>query len=182
MIEPLSPYIHYYNRGVNKEDIFFDKSQYDYLIQTFYRFFPHYSLELIAYCLMPNHYHILLKHDDLLEGSKFIQRVFNSYTQSVNRQVSRVGTLFQGNVKKRFVEDDDYLLDVISYIHLNPVKSGLCTKPEEWQFSDYTEWVGTKKSARNLAPERDRIFGDIDNFIEIINMKTHDLQSLQTDQ
>lgn len=100
MIESLSPYVHYYNRGVNKEDIFFDKSQYEFLIQTFYRFLPHYNLELIAYCLMPNHYHVLLKHDDPHEGSKFIQRIFNSYTQSVNRQVSRVGTLFQGNVKK----------------------------------------------------------------------------------
>ena len=182
MIESLSPYIHYYNRGVNKEAIFFDNSQYDYLIRTFYRFLPQYKLELIAYCLMPNHYHILLKHDDPLEGSRLIQRVFNTYTQAVNRQVSRVGTLFQGNVKKRFIEDNDYLMDAISYIHLNPVKSGLCTKPEEWLFSDYTEWIGTKKSARNIAFERESIFGSIDNYIELINMKIQDLLSFQTDQ
>ncbi len=178
MIESLSPYVHYYNRGVNKESIFFDNSQYEYLIRTFYRFLPPYKLELIAYCLMPNHYHILLKHDDPLEGSRFIQRVFNAYTQAVNRQVTRVGTLFQGNVKKRFVEDDEYLMDVISYIHLNPVKSGLCEKPEEWLFSDYTEWIGTKKTARNIESERTKIFGDIYYYIELINMKIEDLKSL----
>ena len=73
-------------------------------------------------------------------------------------------------------------MDTISYIHLNPVKSGLCTKPEEWLFSDYTEWIGTKKSARNIAFERESIFGSIDNYIELINMKIQDLLSFQTDQ
>lgn len=171
MEEPASPYVHYYNRGVNKEAIFFSPLQYEYLIQTLYRFLPNYHLQLIAYCLMPNHYHILLKHNDHKEGSKYIQRVFNTYTQAVNHQVSRVGTLFQGSVKKRFVEDDGYLATVIIYIHLNPVKSGLCNKPEQWLYSDYLEWIGLKSTIRNIETERKQIFGDIKSYVEMMNLE-----------
>jgi putative transposase len=171
MIEPASPYVHYYNRGVNKEEIFFSPLQYEFLIQTLYRFIPNYHLELIAYCLMPNHYHILLRHNDLKEGSKYIQRVFNTFTQAVNHQVSRVGTLFQGNVKKQFVEDDGYLSTVIMYMHLNPVKSGLCNNPEEWLYSDYREWVGQKSTIRNIASERKQIFGSVEDYLDLINLE-----------
>lgn len=171
MIESASLYVHYYNRGVNKEAIFFSHLQYEYLIQTLYRFLPNYHLDLIAYCLMPNHYHILLKLDDHNQGSKYIQRVFNAFTQAVNHQVSRVGTLFQGNVKKRFIEDDEYLATVIMYIHLNPVKSGLCNKPDEWHYSDFQEWVGLKSTIRNIASERKKIFGNVEDYLELINME-----------
>lgn len=171
MIEPASPYVHYYNRGVNKDIIFFGPLQYEFLIQTLYRFLPNYHLKLIAYCFMPNHYHILLKHDELTEGSKYIQRVFNTYTQAVNHQISRVGTLFQGNVKKRVIEDDGYLATAIMYIHLNPVKSGLCNKPELWHYSDYSEWVGLKSSIRNIASERKEIFGSIEDYKDLINLE-----------
>ena len=61
-----------------------------------YRFLPYYKVELVAYCLMPNHYHILLEELEDKQGSRFIQRVFNSYTQAVNKRYGRVGTLFQG--------------------------------------------------------------------------------------
>lgn len=177
MEELASPYVHYYNRGVNKEAIFFGPLQYEYLIQTLYRFLPNYNLQLIAYCLMPNHYHILLKHEDQREGSKYIQRVFNTFTQAVNHQVSRVGTLFQGNVKKRFIEDDGYLATVIMYIHLNPVKSGLCTKAEQWLYSDYREWIGLKSSTRNIVSERKEIFGSVEDYLDLINLEIQNILS-----
>jgi putative transposase len=176
MIELASPYIHYYNRGVNKADIIFGKQQYDYLIQTFYRFLVGYQLELIAYCLMPNHYHIVLKHEEALEGSKFIQRVFNSFTQAVNRQFDRVGTLFQGSVKKRFIEDEEYLATTIMYIHLNPVKSRFCNRPEDWIYSDYAEWIGLKKSIRNVVSERELLFGSAYDYSELIKMEIESLR------
>ena len=171
MFEFTSPYVHYYNRGVNKETIFYDHAHYEYLIQTIYRFLPKYQIELIAYCLMPNHYHILLKHDNYLEGSRFIQRVFNAFTQGINKQIDRVGTLFQGSVKKRIIEDDDYLATTIQYIHLHPVKSRLCLHPEAWRYSDFLEWIEVKKSIRNVVFERERIFGNIEDYLELINLE-----------
>lgn len=171
MIEPASPYVHYYNRGVNKDIIFFAPDNYVFLIAKMLEFINDYQVDLIAYCLMPNHYHLLLKHDNPLEGSNYIQRIFNSYTQAINKKYSRVGTLFQGNVKKRIIEDDDYLAETIKYIHLNPVKANLCQRPEDWEYSDYRLWVGLKETSRNIATERDNIFGSAKDYAELINLE-----------
>ena len=171
MIELISPYVHYYNRGVNKAAIFFSELNYEYLVGTLYKYLFDYQIELIAYCLMPNHYHILLKHEKALDGLRYIQRVFNSYTQAVNKQNDRVGTMFQGNVKKRFIEDEKYLAETIRYIHFNPVSSRLCKSPEDWLYSDYREWIGRKNSSRNVIEEREQIFGSATDYIELINME-----------
>lgn len=171
MVELVSPYVHHYNRGVNKEDIFFTSDNYLFLIGKLTDYIKDYQIELIAFCLMPNHFHILLKHENPNEGSKLIQRLFNCYTQAITKRYSRVGTLFQGNVKKRFVEDDDYLAETIKYIHLNPVKAGLCDKPEKWGFSDYREWIDLDETLRNIAFERDNIFGSAKDYAELINLE-----------
>lgn len=171
MVELASPYVHYYNRGVNKEIIFFTPENYAFLLAKTSEFIKYYPVELIAYCLMPNHYHILLKHENQVEGSNLIQRIFNSYTQAINKKYSRVGTLFQGNVKKRFIEDDDYLAETIKYIHLNPVKANLCLRPEDWEYSDYREWIGLVKTSRNIPLERDNIFGSAREYAELINLE-----------
>lgn len=161
MVELVTPYVHYFNRGVNKEAIFFSNDGYDYLLRLVFRFLPYYPIELVAYCLMPNHYHLLLKVDTLLDGSRYIQRVFNACTQGVNKQVGRVGTLFQGNVKKRFIENDDYLRETIKYIHLNPLKSDLVQRAEEWKFSDYREWIGLQQSSRSVSQNCISLFGSM---------------------
>jgi putative transposase len=171
MIDSTSPYIHYYNRGVNKDIIFFAPENYVFLLAKMSEYIKDYQVELVAYCLMPNHYHILLKHENPVEGSSLIQRIFNSYTQAINKKYSRIGTLFQGNVKKRIIEDDDYLTQTIKYIHLNPVKAGLCQKPENWEFSDYQEWIGLKETSRSIASERDNIFGSASGYAELINLE-----------
>jgi REP element-mobilizing transposase RayT len=171
MIELISPYVHYYNRGVNKAAIFFSELNYEYLVGTLYKYLLDYQIEMVAYCLMPNHYHILLKHEKALDGSRYIQRVFNAYTQAVNRQNNRVGTLFQGNVKKRYIEDDQYLAETILYIHFNPVSSRLRKSPEDWLYSDYREWIGYKKSARNVIGEREQIFGSANDYLELMSME-----------
>jgi putative transposase len=171
MIEPASPYVHYYNRGVNKDIIFFAPENYVYLLAKLSEFIKNYQVELITYCLMPNHYHILLKHENPAEGSSLIQRIFNSYTQAINKKYSRVGTLFQENVKKRIIEDDDYLAETIKYIHLNPVKANLCLRPENWIYSDYREWIELKESSRNISSERDNIFGSATDYAELINLE-----------
>lgn len=168
MSESISPYYHYYNRGVNKNDIFFSKDNYDYLIQIFYRFLPYYPIELVAYCLMPNHYHILLKQDESKAGSTFIQRVFNTYTQAINRRYDRVGTLFQGSVKNRNVDDEAYLIEVIRYIHLNPVYAKIVSNPAKWHYSDYDEWIGKKATNRKIGEVISFLFVDRENYEDFV--------------
>ena len=101
-------------------------------------------LDVVAYCLMPNHYHllVLLKVDDL---SRPIQRFSLSYTKAVNKRYERVGALFQGRFKAIAVDTDEYVLHLSRYIHLNPVRAGLVALPEEWEFSSYREYIGIRQ-------------------------------------
>lgn len=139
-------YYHAYNRGAHQEKIFFQKKNYSYLVGLFSKYFMKYRVTVACYCLMPNHYHLILRQND--EGSigMFLKTVFNTYTQAINNKYGKSGTLFQGQVHVKNLDSDSYLLQAIRYIHINPCIAGLVRSPEEWEFSDYLEWIGLKKS------------------------------------
>ncbi len=144
---------HVFNRGVDKKEIFQDKREFARAIETlkYYQFssqkiklsrflsLPEKDqskylaeienqdklIEIIAFCLMPNHFHFLLKQ--VQEGgiSKFIANFTNSYTKYFNTKHDRTGHLFQGLFKAVFVESDEQLLHLTRYIHLNPSTSSI---------------------------------------------------------
>jgi putative transposase len=74
--------------------------------------------------------------------SFFMRGVFNSYAQAYNLWYTKSGTLFEGRFKHIEVGKDSYILQLCRYIHLNPVLAGLAKRPEDWEFSDYREWIG----------------------------------------
>ena len=132
---------HVFNRGVNGGRIFFNKENYLYCWRLSERYAEKYSVKLFAVCLMPNHYHFLLEQESEIPVSKFVNVLFNAYTQAVNHRQNRKGTLFEGRFKQVLVEDDSYWLQLCRYIHLNPVKAGLVQSPGDWPYSDYLKWV-----------------------------------------
>jgi len=140
-------YYHVYNRGCNRERIFANDGNYLFLLRRARSFLAHHPLTVIATCLMPNHYHFLLRpaRDDTL--APFIQRLFNSYTQAFNRQQGRSGTLFEGRAQSILVDTDECALHLCRYIHLNPVKAGLVAHPGRWPYSNYLEWVEQRDGA-----------------------------------
>jgi len=140
-------YYHVYNRGVNFENIFFIPENWRYFLRRLRRYFNPSKVELIAYCFMPNHYHLLvyLKTDDF--GAKIMQPFTVSYTKAINKQQNRVGPLFQGPFQAKRVDKDAYLLHLTSYIHLNPVASSLVTNPVEWEFSSYRDFIGLRNDS-----------------------------------
>ncbi len=149
-------YYHVYNRGCNRENFFSHSGNYLFLLQRAKAFLKDYPLSVIAYCLMPNHYHFLLRQEEDGCLSPFIQRLFNSYTQAFNKQQNRSGTLFEGRVKSILVDTDEYTLHLCRYIHLNPLKAKLVTRLSEWPYSNYLEWTGRRNGAlidRALAQE-----------------------------
>ncbi len=85
-------FYHVYNRGCNRERIFCTEENYEYLLSQIKKFLPDAATSVIAYCLMPNHYHMLLRPERDGAIGRFVQRLFNSYTQAFNRQQSRTGT------------------------------------------------------------------------------------------
>ena len=137
-------YYHIYNRGANRELIFREPQNYLFLLKKIKQYAVQYQIAIIAYCLMPNHYHFLLRQDGETLVSVFMQAVFNSYTKAFNKKYARTGTLFEERFRAIAVAQYDYLLHLCRYIHSNPVNGGLTKDPGEWPFSNYLEWVGRR--------------------------------------
>jgi putative transposase len=137
-------YYHIYNRGASRAPIFFDDQNYGHCLDLIARYQQLYGISIIAYCLMPNHYHFLLRQETDVPLSKFVGVVFNSYVQAVNQQQERKGALFAGRFKHIWVDRDEYLIHLCRYIHLNPVSAHLVSQPAEWPFSNYREWIGQR--------------------------------------
>jgi len=134
---------HLYNRGHNYGDIFFERENQLYFLRLVGRYLIPGVLDVVAYCLMPNHYHLLvrLRADDL---SPAMQRLGLAYTKAVNKRYERAGALFQGPFQAVHVDRDEYLLHLSRYIHLNPVIAELVGQPEDWEFSSYREYLGLR--------------------------------------
>jgi len=137
-------YYHLYNRGVGKSLLFFNDDNYLYCLRLIKRNAQKFGVQVVAYCLMPNHYHFLLRQDSDVPLSKFINVLFNAYVQAVNRQQNRKGALFEGRFRHALVDRDEYLIHLSRYIHLNPRKANLVSNLDDWPYSNYLEWVGER--------------------------------------
>jgi putative transposase len=140
-----SHYYHVYNRGVEKQPIFRERENYRYLLRLVKKYANQLCVAVIAYCLMPNHYHFLLRQDGNDSAGLLPQLVFNRYTKAFNKRYGRIGTLFERRYQSIWVDAEGYLLHLCRYIHANPVKAGMVSQPEDWPFSNYLEWVGLRE-------------------------------------
>jgi len=161
-------YYHIYNRGANRDLIFFNAENYSYCLRLMSKYKDKYSLSLIVYCLMPNHYHFVIRQDAENGISEFMRDVFNTYAQAVNMQQDRKGTLFQGRFRHIHIEKDEHNLHLCRYIHLNPVKAGLVTLPEQWEFSNYKDWTGERNSSLTDKSFMFDNFGSSQNYREFV--------------
>jgi len=137
-------FYHIYNRGSNRQPIFFEDENYYYLLRLFKKYTQTTKITVIAYCLLPNHYHFLVRQDAEFPAGLLFQRVFNAYTKAINNKYDRTGTLFQGRYRCILLVKTSHLFQLCRYIHANPVKAGLVASPELWPFSNYREWVGSR--------------------------------------
>lgn len=160
-------YYHLYNRGVHREPIFREDANYFYLLRNLKTYSQQLRIQPIAYCLMPNHYHFLVRQDDKEPAGLLVQRLFNSYVKAYNERYAHHGTLFEGSYQCILVDNDEYLRHLCRYIHLNPVGAGLAQRPEDWPFSNYQEFIGQRRGTivdpgfvrmQFTSPERYRAF------------------------
>ena len=130
-------------RGNQRQKTFLTRSDYEAYLERLARYRQKYHVSLYAYSLMPNHVHLLLECSEL-PLAKFMQGVQQSYTQYFNRLHHKVGHLFQGRYKAIICERDEYLLELIRYIHLNPVRAKLVRKPEQYRYSAHRLYLDGK--------------------------------------
>lgn len=162
-------YYHIYNRGAGKAKIFFNEGNYLYLLRLIKEYAQKFGVTVIAYCLMPNHYHFLFRQETEVLLSKFMQVLFNAYVQALNLQQGRTGTLFEGRFKHKRVDTWEYLIILCRYIHRNPVKAGLVTKPEDWAYSNYREWIGARDGALVDKVFVQDHFSSADEYVKFVN-------------
>jgi len=154
-------YYHVYNRGVEKRKIFQDERDY----KTFLHFLRLYleprdpkpktpaelkllrrslakEVKLLAYCLMPNHYHLLLRQETLSGMTKLIRAVSTNYAMYFNTRYDRVGPLFQGKYKAVLIDSEEQLLHVSRYIHLNPIE--VTKRWGDYSYSSFGDYIGKR--------------------------------------
>jgi putative transposase len=131
---------HILQRGNKRQNVFGIPRDYEAFLERVGRCVRLFDCRLHAYCLMPNHVHLLLetRQPNL---SAFGQRLFSSYTLWYNRKHESVGHLFQGRFKSLLVDSESYLAELSRYIHLNPTRGGLAAKPETYRWSSLRAYL-----------------------------------------
>ncbi len=173
-------YYHIYNRGNNKEQLFYSPENYEFFLFK-YRQHCFHVFETYAFCLMNNHFHLLisvrskegqeklyesgnLKTKKLRSPSKHLSNFFSSYTQSINKQTGRIGSLFQKNFKRKEVTTDDYFRKLVVYIHQNPAHHKFEKEFSVYPFSSFTHYVNKEDTFLNRDKTLE-LFGGIENFM-----------------
>lgn len=146
--------LYYYNSSLIKESFskYIEKNK-DYKLNNLLIPQENSYVKFLAYCLMPDHYHLLVKvlKDDIF--SKFIGDVENSFSRYLNLKQKRKGPLWQSRFKAVRIKSNEQLLHVSRYIHLNPTTSSLVKRPEDWHFSSYKEYINNPKILRDILKE-----------------------------
>jgi len=135
---------HIISRGNRGEHIFAEEQDKEYFIETLQNAVEKYKIDLYAFSIMGNHYHLLLTapQGELAKAMHYIGSVYGSY---LRRQKGWVGHVFGGRYKSLCVEKEGYLLELSRYIHLNPVRAGLAKKAEGYKWSSYGYYIGEKE-------------------------------------
>lgn len=144
-IEYSGAYYHVTSRGNEQKDVFKSRRDREKFLEYLASATERYRAVVHAYCLMSNHFHLLLETP---EGnlSEIMRHINGAYTIYFNIKRKRAGHLFQGRYKAILVEADEYLTELSRYIHLNPVRAGIVEKPEQYQWSSYGGYAGYSKS------------------------------------
>lgn len=143
---------HITSRGNAGDNIFTSKKDRRLFLSLLEEVKEKYNWFFHAYCLMPNHYHLLIETPDgnLSIGMRHLNGV---YTQNFNKRHQRTGHIFQGRFKAILVQKESYLLELCRYVALNPVRAGLVPHPERWEWGSYLATIGTAEKPKFLSSD-----------------------------
>jgi putative transposase len=134
-------FYHVTSRGNEQKDVFKSQRDREKFLEYLESATERYGAVVHAYCLMSNHYHLLLETPGG-NLSQIMRHINGAYTTYFNIKRKRSGHLFQGRYKAILVEFDEYAMELSRYIHLNPVRAGMVTRPEEYRWSSYINYIG----------------------------------------
>ena len=151
-------YYHIYNRGINRDKIFIENTNYHYFLILYEKYIQPIA-DTYAWCLMPNHFHFLIRVFDpdrvpypykkVIDPSLAFSHLFNSYAQAFNKRYERTGGLFQTPFQRKLVENEAYFKKLVFYIHNNPVKHCFTETMEDYPWSSFKTFLTIRKSLTN---------------------------------
>ncbi|MFO7614706.1 MAG: hypothetical protein R6W71_08725 [Bacteroidales bacterium] len=174
-------YYHIYNRGNNRENIFYKGEHYQFFIKK-YTEMIHPYVHTYAYCLLPNHFHFLLKVDPFTSNvsckqpSHLFRKFFQCYAIWFNKRQNRRGSLFTKYFRRIEITNEDYLRRLILYIHMNPVKHGVSHDFKTYPYSSFESYLSYQPGIVNHS-ETLNLFND--NMLEFLQF--HDLSEEKPD-
>lgn len=171
-------FYHIYNKGINGTNIFETNENKIFFLNQFSKYLID-KISIFAYCLMDNHFHFIIRLDD---DEKIVTQAFsnffNSYAKAFNKQNNRTGSLFEKHFKRIKSENEEYLRNLILYVHLNP-KHHLDLDFTKFKYSSYQSYL-TDKETKLERDEVINLFGGLDNFIFCHNQKNYFLTEKYT--
>jgi len=180
----IGKHYHIYNRGNNKENIFIEEGNYHYFLKLLKKYLLPIA-DIYSYCLLPNHFHLLLRikeegffPDKIKTGKTKIHQpfsnLFNAYSKAINKKYHRQGSLFQEHLKRIEITDEDYLRNLIIYINTNPSHHDIADY-STYKFSSYNALISTKQTLvkRNEVLV---LFNDVENFKYVLQYKKINLE------
>jgi putative transposase len=186
---------HVMNRGASHSTTFHNSNDYKSFLDILLQIHRRYCFEIHAYCLMPNHYHLLVR-TPLANLSRGMRHLDGLYTQYYNKKYKRDGSLFRGRYKAILIDAENYLLRLSRYIHLNPIKAKLAKHPFEYRWSSYRfyskcitkpDWLFTNETLSRFDTKQQKnkyslfVMGKTDHEIENFYQKTKLFPILGTD-
>ena len=166
-------YYHIMTQGINKSYIFERTEDIKYYIKCMFKLKNDYSLKIIAYCIMNNHAHLLIKTELIEELSKYMQRLNIKYSHYFNKKYNRVGYVFRDRYKSEGIYDEEHLYNCIRYIYDNPVKAGICKHASEYPYSNYKKINRNTNEQYSFTDDEETKEREYKSFIEDFLIKNN---------
>lgn len=172
-------FFHVIVQGLNKEYIFKNDRYIKMYLNSLKKYKKDVEIEIIAYCIMSNHAHLILYTEKIDEMSKFMKKLNTQYAKYYNYMEERVGYVFRDRYLSEAIKDEKYLINCINYVHRNPVKAKIVEKCEDYKFSSYKSYLnGTSlkklekilrvklERARFINIDSNYTFKDVENSVK----------------
>lgn len=148
-------FLHIMIQGINREKIFKKDNQKKEYIKLLKEYSEKYKVNIIAYCVMDNHVHILVNYIEIEDIIKFMQKINTIYAIYYNKNQNRVGYVYRDRYKSQVINDEKHFVNCIIYIHNNPVKAQICSDASQYMYSSYNSFYKKREMIENIFLNRE---------------------------
>lgn len=149
-----SGFFHIMVQGIKKEEIFIKDEYKKKYIQLMHIFKEKHEIEIVCYCVMNNHVHIIIYSENIDELTKFMMKLNTTYAVHYNKSENRVGYVYRNRFESKQIYNQDYLTKCIKYIHMNPVKAEYVKEEKEYKYSSYNDYINKTGIVNNNLLEK----------------------------